>query len=87
MEATQTARRKVKCRPQPLLAVCAILCSKIADVDGIEVHDVRTWKFVYFRKIFQFLLNNTRDVTRGGNGAHFSWPRITAGDQKDTTMS
>jgi len=40
------------------------LCSKIADVHGIEVHDVRTWKFVYFRKIFRFLLHNTRDVTR-----------------------
>ena len=30
------------------------LCSKIADVHGIEVHEVRTWKFVYFRKIFLF---------------------------------
>jgi len=37
----------------------AILCSKIADVYGIEVHDVRTWTFVYFRKIFRFLLHIT----------------------------
>ena len=42
-----------------------VLCSKITDVHVIEVHDVRTWKFVCFRKIFRFLLHNTRDVTRG----------------------
>jgi len=35
----------------------ATLCSKIADVHGIEVHDVRTWKFVYFRKLFRLLLH------------------------------
>jgi len=39
--------------------------SKIADVHGIEVHEVGTWKFVYFRKIFLFLLHITRGVTRG----------------------
>jgi len=44
------------------------LCSKIADLHGIEVHDVRTRKFVYFRKIFRFLLNNIRDVTKGRRG-------------------
>ena len=45
-----------------------LLCSKIADLHGIEVHDVRTRKFVYFRKIFRFLLNNIRDVTKGSRG-------------------
>ena len=60
-----------------------LLCSKIADVHGIEVHDVRTWKFVYFRKIFRwFLLRNNRDVTRGGKGVQFPGRRITAGGQK-----
>ena len=44
------------------------LCSKIADVNGIEFHDVRTLKFVYFQKIFRFLLHTTRDVTRGERG-------------------
>ena len=45
-----------------------VLCSKIAeDVHGIEVHDIRIWKFVYFRKLFRFLLHNTRGVTRGHN--------------------
>jgi len=51
-----------------LWKIHAVWCSKIADVHGIEVHDARTWKFVYFRKIFRFLLNNTRDVTRGERG-------------------
>jgi len=37
----------------------AVLCSKIADVHGIEVHDVLTLKFVNFRKIFRFLLHIT----------------------------
>jgi len=46
-------------------AVGIILCSKIADVHGTGAHDVRTWKFVHFRKIFRFLLHNTRDITRG----------------------
>jgi len=27
----------------------AVLCSKITDVHGIEVHEVRTWKFGIFR--------------------------------------
>ena len=59
------------------------LCSKIA---GIEVHGVRTWKFVYFRKIFRFLLHNTRDVTgvsRGHNspGAK-SLPRAKKSQQR-----
>ena len=51
-----------------LCKIHAVLRSKIADVHGIEVHDGGTWKFVYFRNIFQFLLNNTRDVTRGEGG-------------------
>ena len=45
-----------------------LLCSKIADVHGIDVHDVRTWTFVYFRENVRFLLHNTRDVTRGARG-------------------
>jgi len=32
-----------------------LLCSKIADAHGIQVHDVRTRKFVYFRNFFLFL--------------------------------
>ena len=51
-----------------LYAVGLISCSKIADVHGIEVNGVLTWKFVYFQKIFRFLLHNTRDVTRGQGG-------------------
>jgi len=51
-----------------LYAVGLILCSKIADVHGTEVTDFLTWKFVYFQKIFRFLLHNTRDVTRGQGG-------------------
>ena len=71
-----------------LCKIHAELCSKIADVHGIEVHNVRTWKFVYIRKTFRFLLNNTRDVTRGaGQGAQFLGRRITAGNQKVATMS
>ena len=46
----------------------ALLCSKITDVHGIEVHWVRTWKFVYFRYIFRFLLHITRDEKRGARG-------------------
>jgi len=37
----------------------AVLRSKIADVHGKEVHDVWTWKFVWFRKNFLFLLHIT----------------------------
>jgi len=45
-----------------------LLCSKIAGVHGIEVHDVRTLKFVYFRKIFRFSSHNIRDVTKVARG-------------------
>ena len=62
-----------------LYVVGLILRSKIADVHGIEVHDVRTWKFVYFQKILRFLLHNTRDVTKG---AQFLGRRITTGGKK-----
>ena len=51
-----------------LCKIHAVLCSKIADVHGIEVNDVRAWKFVYFRKIFRFLLHHTRDIKRGKGG-------------------
>ena len=56
-----------------------VLCSKIPDVHGIEEHDVRTWKFVYFQKIFRFLLHNTRDVTKG---SQILGRRITTGAKK-----
>jgi len=36
----------------------AILCSKIVDVHGIEVHEVRTQNFI-FRRTFQLLLHFT----------------------------
>ena len=62
-----------------LCNIHGVLCSKIADVHGIEFHDVRTLKFVYFQKIFRFLLHTTRDVTKG---AQFPGCRITAGSQK-----
>ena len=51
-----------------LCNIHGVLCSKIADVHGIEVHDVRTLKFVYFQKIFRFLLHTIRDVTKGARG-------------------
>ena len=35
----------------------AALCSKIADVYGIEVREVRIWKFGIFCQIGQFLLH------------------------------
>jgi len=57
----------------------AVLCSKIADVHGIEVHDVRTWKFVYFRKIFRFFLHKTRDVTKGARGYNSPVPNYCGG--------
>ena len=59
-----------------------LLCSKIADVHGIEIHDVRTWKFVYCRKKFRFLLHNTRDVTRGARGHNFSGAESLRGAKK-----
>ena len=48
-----------------LCKILAVLCSKIANVHGIEVHDIRSWKSYHFRKIFRFFLHNTRGVTRG----------------------
>ena len=46
-----------------LCKIHAVLYSKVADP-----HDVRTWKFVCFRKIFQFSLQSTRDAARGASG-------------------
>jgi len=64
-----------------------VLCSKIADVHGTEVHDVRTSKFVYFRKIFRFLLHIVKGVTRGWQeGTIPRAPNHCVG-QKVTTMS
>jgi len=39
-----------------LYAVGLMLRSKIADVHGIEVHDVRTWKFVFFSENFRIFI-------------------------------
>ena len=69
-----------------LYAVGLILRSKIADVHGIEVHDVRTWKFVYFQKIFRFLLHNTRDVTTGARGHSFSGAESLRGEKSHSSV-
>ena len=54
-----------------LCTILAILCSKIADVHGIEVHDVRTRKFIYFRKNFPiFIEEHQRRNWRSGVPAH-----------------
>jgi len=55
----------------------AILCSKIAGV-----HDVRTWKFVCFRKIFRFSLHNTRDVASRARGHKSPGAESLRGGQK-----
>ena len=62
-----------------LCEIHAVLCSKIADVHEVELHDFRTWKFVYFGKHYRLLLHNTRDVTRGVKMAQSPGRRITAG--------
>jgi len=86
IEVTQNYAKKPEMLPVTFVgSLCkthAVFCSKIADVHGIEVHDVRTLKFVYFQKIFRFLLHTTRDVTRGARGAQFPGCRITVGSQK-----
>ena len=48
-----------------LCKIYAVLYSKIADLHGIEIYDVRTWKFVYFWRIFRFFLDNTTDRNEG----------------------
>jgi len=55
-------------------------------VHGIEVHEVRTWNFDYFRKIFRFLLHITRGVTRGARGTIPQMPNHCGG-QNVSTMS
>jgi len=60
-----------------LCKIHALLFSKIADA-----HDVRTWKFVSFRKIFRFSLHNTRDVTRGQEGTIPRAPNHCGGPKK-----
>jgi len=90
-EVTQVYMKKPEMPPVTfagsLCKIHAILCSKIADVHGIDVHDHRTWNFFYFRKIVRFLLHSTRNVTKWGKGAQFRGCRITVGGQKLTTMS
>ena len=51
IKVTHKYTKKTKCCQQPLLAV--------ADVHGVEVHDIQTLKFAYFRIIFRFLLHIT----------------------------
>ena len=63
-----------------LSKIHALLFSKIA-----HVHDVRTWKFVCFQKIFPFLLHNTRDITRGKGGT-IPGRGITAGANKPNNV-
>jgi len=67
MEVTQNYTKKPEMPPVTfvgsLCKIHALLFSKIADV-----HDVRSWKSVCFRKIFRFSWRNTRDVTRGARG-------------------
>ena len=64
MEVTQNYTKKPEMPPVTFVgSLCKIhvlLFSKIADV-----HEVRTWKSVCYRKIFRFSLHNTRDVTKG----------------------
>jgi len=66
-------------------SVCKIhvvLCSKIADIHGIEVHDVcNLFIFGHFSDFYCI----TPEVSRGGG--QFPGGRITAGGQKVTTMS
>ena len=69
-----------------LCAVDLLLCSKIADVHGIEVNDVLTWKFVYFQKIFRCLLHNTRDVTRGQGGTISRAPNHYGGSKSHSNV-
>jgi len=61
MEVTQNYTKKPEMPPVTfvgsLCKIHALLFSKIADV-----HDVRSWKSVCFRKIFRFSWRNTRDV-------------------------
>jgi len=56
IEVTQNYTKKSEMPPITFVGILckirAVLCSKTADV-----HDVRNWKLVYFRKIFRFLLH------------------------------
>ena len=56
---TQKLHEKMEMPPvtfdSSLYKTHALLCSKIAVVHAIEVHEVRTWMCVYFRHIFRFL--------------------------------
>ena len=57
IEVTQKLQEETWIAANNLCSLCKIhaeLCSKIADVHGIEVHDVWIWKFVYFRNISDF---------------------------------
>ena len=43
----------------------AVLCSKIADVREIEVHDVRTWNLVIFGKLSDFYYTSRLSTQNG----------------------
>ena len=58
-----------------------------ADVYGIEVHDVRTWKFVDFRKMLRFFLHYTRDVTREARGHNSPGAESLRGTKKSQLVS
>jgi len=61
VQVTQKLHKKNEMSPVTsvgsLYKTQAVFCSKIADVHGIEVHEVPTCKFDSFRKIFCFLLH------------------------------
>jgi len=82
IEVTQNYTKKPEMPPITFVGILckirAVLCSKIADVQ-----DVRSWKLVYFRKIFRFLLHNTRDVTRGARST-ILWAPNYCGRPKST---
>jgi len=62
-----------------LCKIYVVLCSKIADVHRIEVHDVRNlFIFGHFSDFYCI----TPEVSRGGQGG-----RITVGGEKVTTVS
>ena len=85
IEVTQIYTKKPEMSPityaGSLCKIHAVLCSKIADVHGIEVRDLRTWKFVSFRKIFRFLYN-TRNVTKGERGHNSAGAESLRGAEK-----
>jgi len=84
---TQKIHEKNEMLPVPLVGSLykthAVLCSEIADVHGIEVHDVRTWKFVCFQNIFRFLSHITIVYPKSRNLVT-TYPQSAANYQSQT---